>query len=1644
MSSRASLNHVYRTVWNEALGAMVAIAEIGSAHQGTSSASASASSQAQGRSGHAQALLPLLGPLAIGVALAWGAPQPAHANPTGGVAVVGQATVTTQGKQLTVTTQNGAGTNFSAIDWQTFSVGAGETTRIQQPNAGSLSINRVVTSAPSVLYGTLSSNGKVVLVNQGGIAVSAGAVVDTAGFTASALTMSDQDALAGRLRFGSATAVPQVGDIKIQGNIIARGGDVVLVAPSIEMAQSSLVAAAGGTVVLAAGQSVEVTGRGLEGISLQVQAPTDSAINLGTLRGDAVGIFAGSLKHSGLIQATTATLAGGKVVLQAQGDSVLDGNSKIVASSATGQGGHVEVLGNHVGLIDNASIDASGASGGGTILVGGDYQGKNAAVQNASVTFVGANSVLNANATASGDGGKVIVWADDTTRAYGHIAVRGGQQGGNGGFVETSGKRALDVGASFPDTTAPAGTAGLWLLDPEDISFTISVPINISGGPIFSPLGAGGSTINTTTLVNYLQTSGNATIDTTGGSLTGLGNIIINAPIAPNLTAPTTLTFKAHNTIQSTTGGSITASGSPLNVVMIADQDASGLGDVTVGETIFTNGGNFSATGVGITMGAPVNAGAGTMSLTALGASGVGIGNATGAGVLTAANLALNSAANILILGANNVSTVAASAPAGSIDIRVDTVAGTTVGMVGTTSGLVSQQGVNLAQNSTTGGLVISSNIAATTTDGDVFIAIVPTGPLTGGIALNSSIVANANVTVRTTHGDIAFGSAGSISATGFVNGRGNITVAPGTTLAGSAWGSITGIGALTSDNFVNLDAGTAGGTGAISLSGPVIAPSITTTSRTGTSLTNVGNAISALTANNFTSGAVSITNAANMTLSVNNPSSSGSVVVRNTGGVTLAGAGITSGAPADAVILSTGGGFNDGGLNIAVPGASRWLVFSKAPGLNSIGTLLDTASSFQQYGATYPASAVLGTGSGVLYSDLSPPLGITLVGGVSKIFDGTTTATLTTANYNLVGPFTSALWAGEASSSLLVTSPGTGVYDTANAGVGKAVTSTGGKANGFYTAGRVIYGLEMGVGTSSIGTITGATLTAVVGSLTGTTSKTYDGTLGALLTPSNYLLTGFIGTDGAVVTQSVGSYTSKNVGTGLSVTALLTAGDFSPAGSTLLANYILPTSVTGNIGVILPKALTVGGLQAVNKEYDGSLTDSLFVGSATINGVLPSDTVTVSSAIGFFDTKDVGTGKQVTLGSVQFGGADGQNYTFVPVGLGVADITRRERSNWIGAAGGLWSDPKNWDAIPDKSNVLAVTIPEGVGNIIFDGTAGDVTLGSLQSSRPIEFSGSKLLVGGDIVTPGLAQSAGSITSIGAVKVTNAFSQTGGSLVAGSLDAVQTTGDLVFNDISAPTVSLAALAGAIRQTGPLVSTNLTTASTQGTFLGGTGNKINQWNGKNEGIGDIALLNTGVVVVSEVVNSGGDITITNTGGLTSKGKISAENGAVTLTTNSPLTIEGEGVLAKGNVVLTATNLTSAGDMLLDAPIVSTEGSVNLDAANNFTQNDAVFGALGVTARAGGTLTYGPRATAANEPVNYFRGNIRVLPPPRPGGSPQSLVVLATNSAILALMGWSQNIFTGAFGSNGFWTPEGGRDRNNVGNDLIVSEGPICRP
>src|SRR6185295_7046755 len=245
----------------------------------------------------------------------------------------------------------------------------------------------------------------------------------------------------------------------------------------------------------AAGQKVTVSSLDHEGVQFEVQAPTDSVLNVGKLIADggAVGVFAGTLRHTGEIRANSLVYdEAGRVVLKAQNEIQLAAGSAtsadgkvggsitvqsggatrvagtVSATGSAGSGGSIQLLGSSVAVTDNAAVDASGATRGGQILVGGDYQGANPAVQNSSNTFVASGTSLRADATQSGDGGRIIVWSDDKAQFYGSLSAQGGPSAGNGGFAEVSGKQGL-VFEGAANLGAPRGALGDLLLDPLDL-----------------------------------------------------------------------------------------------------------------------------------------------------------------------------------------------------------------------------------------------------------------------------------------------------------------------------------------------------------------------------------------------------------------------------------------------------------------------------------------------------------------------------------------------------------------------------------------------------------------------------------------------------------------------------------------------------------------------------------------------------------------------------------------------------------------------------------------------------------------------------------------------------------------------------------------------------------------------------------------------------------------------------------------------------------------------------------------------------------------------------------------------------------------------------------------------------------------------
>ncbi|WP_276657732.1 filamentous hemagglutinin N-terminal domain-containing protein, partial [Thauera aminoaromatica] len=394
-----------------------------------------------------------LRPLVAALLLALG--SPAFALPTDPTVVAGQAVVRGAGGNSLVIDQASA---KAAIDWRSFNIGAGEAVRFNQPSAAAMTVNRVTANNPSEILGLISAPGTVFLVNPAGIIFGRSAVVDVGSLVASTLTASTSDLLTGRAVFNAAPGGS--GAVRNEGSIVAApGGSVSLI--GTQVSNTGSIATPGGTTGLIAGERVSVDFEGDGLVRYQVDASAARALveQSGQISADGgrVALQAGArdvlvdtvLNVDGVVRARGISQRGGEIYLDGgtRGSVLVSGTLDASGTAPDTAGGQLRVLGENVGLVGSARLDASGDAGGGSVLVGGNYQG-GGPEHNATRAFVGSGVTIDADALARGNGGRVITWADDWTRFYGTVSARGGAAGGDGGFVEVSGKQNLAFAGS--------------------------------------------------------------------------------------------------------------------------------------------------------------------------------------------------------------------------------------------------------------------------------------------------------------------------------------------------------------------------------------------------------------------------------------------------------------------------------------------------------------------------------------------------------------------------------------------------------------------------------------------------------------------------------------------------------------------------------------------------------------------------------------------------------------------------------------------------------------------------------------------------------------------------------------------------------------------------------------------------------------------------------------------------------------------------------------------------------------------------------------------------------------------------------------------------------------------------------------------
>lgn len=369
-----------------------------------------------------------------------------------------------------------------------------QTVNIGQNGAGSLFVARSTREGddPTRILGALNANGGVMVIDRNGVFMGPGSQVDVGSVVVSTGNISNEDLINGYDANGQ-YAFDNFGDGKIELNgtinVAPDHGLAGFVSPTV--INNGVINAKMGKVVMAGAEKVTLDLYGDNLVEIAVEDKAAAAL----------------LENNGTINAE-----GGTVLMTAQAargvvDNVINVSGVINASSATVQGGKIILGGGDAGKVAvSGTLDASGTTGGTIDVTGQDIE-------------TTATAALHVDAS-EGDAGSIELIAERNGHFKGNLTARAESTTGKGGFVDTSGKEYIHVDGVKVDTRAADGTAGLWLIDPADIT------ISNTGSGDFAP--AGNSTIGINHIAAALETS-NVEIRTNAGT-GGVGNITFDGP----------------------------------------------------------------------------------------------------------------------------------------------------------------------------------------------------------------------------------------------------------------------------------------------------------------------------------------------------------------------------------------------------------------------------------------------------------------------------------------------------------------------------------------------------------------------------------------------------------------------------------------------------------------------------------------------------------------------------------------------------------------------------------------------------------------------------------------------------------------------------------------------------------------------------------------------------------------------------------------------------------------------------------------------------------------------------------------------------------------------------------------------------------
>lgn len=455
-------------------------------------------------------------------------------NPTGHEVTHGNVLVSNPSKETCLIRTND---HAVIMNWQDFSIQPHETTSFIQPSETSVILNRVIGEHSSEIFGTLQANGQILLLNQNGILFGKNATINVTDLIASTLYLSDEDFLKGEsFHFHG----PSENAIVNHGTIEASFGNVTLL--SRHIVNTGTITTPQGKTELVCGAEIFLKPHDKERLLIRPQDEEKSEIGLNHqgkikaletyLQADG-NLYELAIKSDGEIDALTMNVEGGRIYLSTTNGTAL------VTGKMTAPGGDITLVAENILVTNNAHLSTSANHKGGTLQIGkGD-------MYSSDFTFIGENAHLEANALENGLGGNILCWSDGTTLFLGKAEVQGGFYGGDGGFIEVSGKESTLFHGST-DRSAPFGESGKLLLDPET-NFKISTAYNYNYDTLLDLKKPTADIANLTidTLLAELE-KGPVTIQTAYDGLGGLpGYILIHSDISHTYESPHTLTFES-------------------------------------------------------------------------------------------------------------------------------------------------------------------------------------------------------------------------------------------------------------------------------------------------------------------------------------------------------------------------------------------------------------------------------------------------------------------------------------------------------------------------------------------------------------------------------------------------------------------------------------------------------------------------------------------------------------------------------------------------------------------------------------------------------------------------------------------------------------------------------------------------------------------------------------------------------------------------------------------------------------------------------------------------------------------------------------------------------------------------------------------